>query len=135
MLNRCIVMGRLVKDPELRHTNSGTSVATFALACDRDFKSKNGEKETDWLDIVAWRNTADFVGSYFTKGRAVVVEGRLQTRTYEDKQGNKRKAVEIVADNVYFADSKKDGGKSDSAEADPLDQFAEIDDDTDDLPF
>ena len=132
MLNKIIVMGRLTKDVEMRHTQSGNAVASFTLACDRDFKAKNGEKETDWLDVVAWRNTAEFVSKYFTKGRMAVVEGRLQTRTYEDNNGNKRKVTEIVADNVYFGDSKK--------ESDPLDnfvkenKFVEVDDD-DDIPF
>ena len=132
MLNKIIVMGRLTKDVEMRHTQSGNAVASFTLACDRDFKAKNGEQETDWLDVVAWRNTAEFVSKYFSKGRMAVVEGRLQTRTYEDNNGNKRKVTEIVADNVYFGDSKK--------ESDPLDQFTkenkfvEVDDD-DDIPF
>lgn len=133
-LNKIIVMGRLTKDVELRNTQSGKAIASFTLAVDRDFKGKNGEKETDWLDVVAWGNTATFVNSYFSKGRMAVVEGRLQTRQFEDRNGNKRKVTEIVADNVYFGDSKKDGNK---APADPLDQFAELEDDgfEDDIPF
>lgn len=133
-LNKIIVMGRLTKDVELRNTQSGKAIANFTLAVDRDFKGKNGEKETDWLDVVAWGNTATFVNSYFSKGRMAVVEGRLQTRQFEDRNGNKRKVTEIVADNVYFGDSKKDGNK---APADPLDQFAELEEDDDfgDIPF
>lgn len=131
-LNKVIIMGRLTKDVDLRHTNSGTAVASFTLAVDRDFKTKGGEKETDWLDVVAWKNTAEFVSNYFSKGRMAVVEGRVQTRNYEDKNGNKRKVVEVVADNVYFGDSKKDGGNSAPATA----QFVELeDDDYDGLPF
>ena len=107
MLNKIIIMGRFGRDPEKRCTQNGTPVATFSLAVDRDFKDKNtGERVTDWLDVVAWRQTADFVCKYFTKGRMATVEGRLQSRTYTDRDGIKRKAVEIVADNVYFSDSK-----------------------------
>lgn len=109
MLNRIIIMGRLTRDPELRHTQSGTAVASFSLAVDRDFKNQNGEKETDFIDVVAWRNSAEFVSRYFAKGRMAVVEGRLQIRPWEDRQGNKRRSAEVVADNVYFGDSKKDG--------------------------
>ena len=109
MLNKIILMGRLARDPELRRTGSGIAVTSFRLACDRDFKSQSGEKETDWIDVVAWRNTAEFVSKYFTKGRLAIVEGRLQTRDWTDKDGNKRVATEVVADNVYFGDSKRDG--------------------------
>ena len=112
MLNKIIIMGRLTRDPELRHTQSGTAVASFSLAVDRDFKNQNGEKETDFIDVVAWRNSAEFVSRYFTKGRMAVVEGRLQIRPWEDRQGNKRRSAEVVADNVYFGDSKKDGDSS-----------------------
>ena len=107
MLNKIILMGRLTRDPELRHTSNRTPVASFSLAVDRDFKIQNGEKETDFIDIVAWRHTAEFVNSYFTKGRMMVVEGRLQIRDWKDKDGNNRRSAEVVADNVYFADSKK----------------------------
>ena len=110
MLNRIIVMGRMTRDPELRRTNSGTAVASFTVAVDRDFKSQSGEKETDFIDVVAWRNTAEFVSKYFSKGRMAVVEGRLQLRDWTDKEGNKRRTAEIVADSVYFGDSKRDGG-------------------------
>lgn len=110
MLNKIIIMGRLGKDPELRHTQSGTPVASFSLAVDRDFKDKGtGERVTDWIDVVAWRQTGEFVSRYFTKGRMAVVEGRLQIRDWTDREGNKRRSAEVVADNVYFGDSKKDG--------------------------
>lgn len=109
MLNKIILMGRLTKDPELRHTTSGIAVASFSIAVDRDFKNKEtGEKETDFIDIVAWRNTAEFVSKYFSKGRMAVVEGRLQIRPWTDRDGNKRRSAEVVADNVYFGDSKRD---------------------------
>ena len=107
MLNKIIIMGRFGRDPEKRCTQNGTPVATFSLAVERDFKDKNtGERVTDWLDVVAWRQTAEFVSRYFSKGRMATVEGRLQSRTYTDRDGIKRKAVEIVADNVYFSDSR-----------------------------
>lgn len=110
MLNKIIIMGRLGKDPELRRTQQGTPVASFSLAVDRDFKDKgSGERVTDWIDVVAWRNTAEFVSKYFTKGRMAVVEGRLQVRDWTDREGNKRRSAEVVADNIYFGDSKKDG--------------------------
>ena len=117
MLNRIILMGRLTRDPELRRTSSGTAVTSFSLAVDRDFKSQSGEKETDFIDIVAWRNTAEFVSKYFTTGRMAVVEGRLQIRDWTDKEGGKRVAIEIVADNIYFGDSKRDSAGSDSGGA------------------
>ena len=100
-------MGRLTIDPELRRTGSGTAVTSFSLACDRDFKSQSGEKETDFIEVVAWKNTAEFVSKYFSKGRMAVVEGRLQIRDWTDKAGSKRTTAEVVADNVYFADSKR----------------------------
>lgn len=114
MLNRVIVMGRLTKDPELRRTQSGHAVASFSIACDRDY-SGDGGKETDFLDIVAWRSTAEFVSKYFTKGHMAVISGRLQIRSWTDKDGNGRRSAEIVADSVYFGDSKP-GGKSGTAE-------------------
>ena len=107
MLNKIIIMGRLTRDPELRRTGSGTAVTSFSLACDRDFKSQSGDKETDFIEVVAWKNTAEFVSKYFSKGRRAVVEGRLQIRDWTDKAGNKRTTAEVVADNVYFADSKR----------------------------
>ena len=151
MLNRIILMGRLTRDPELRHTQSGTSVASFSLAVDRDFKSRDGgERATDFIDIVAWRSTAEFVVKYFTKGRMAVVEGRLQIRDWTDREGGKRRSAEVIADNVYFGDSKRDSnGDSGGSFARPAapapvdygipsgneDQFAELTDDDDDLPF
>ena len=106
-LNRIDIMGRLTADPELRRTPSGVAVTSFTIAVDRDFKEKNGEKETDFIDVVAWRNTAEFVDKYFSKGRVAIVSGRLQIRTWQDKDGNKRRTAEVVADNVYFGDSQK----------------------------
>lgn len=107
MLNKIILMGRLTRDPELRRTQSGTAVASFTLAVDRDYKPQDGERETDFIDVVAWRGTAEFVFKYFTKGRMVVVEGRLQVRDWTDKDGAKRRSTEVIADNVYFGDSKR----------------------------
>ena len=114
MLNKIFIMGRLTRDPGLRRTQSGTAVTSFSLAVDRDYKSQSGEKETDFIDVVAWRSTAEFVSKYFTKGRMAVVSGRLQIRQWTDKDGNNRRSAEIVADNVYFGDSKRD---SDGASA------------------
>lgn len=109
MLNHIVLMGRLTRDPELRRTASGLAVASFSLAVDRDFPSKEtGERGVDFIDIVAWRNTAEFVSKYFSKGRMAVVSGRLQLRDWTDKDGNKRRSAEVVADNVYFGDSKRD---------------------------
>ena len=107
MLNHITVMGRLTRDPELRRTQSGTPVASFSIACDRDYKDKaTGERPTDFLDIVAWRATGEFVSKYFSQGRMAVVSGRLQMRDWTDKEGNKRRSAEIVAENIYFGDSK-----------------------------
>lgn len=108
MLNHIDIMGRLTRDPELRRTGSGIAVANFTLAVDRDFKGQDGEKETDFLDCVAWRNTAEFAAKYFTKGSMAVVSGRLTIRTWTDKEGNKRKSAEIVAENIYFGSSKRE---------------------------
>lgn len=111
MLNHIVLMGRLTADPELRRTGSGIAVASFTLAVDRDFTNKeSGTKETDFIDIVAWRSTAEFVSKYFAKGRMAVVSGRLQIRRWQDKDGNNRRSAEVVADNVYFGDSKRDNG-------------------------
>ena len=115
MLNHIVIMGRLTRDPELRRTGSGVAVASFSLAVDRDFGGRDGgEKETDFIDCVAWRQTGEFVSKYFTKGRMIVVSGRLQIRSWTDKDGNKRRTAEVVADNCYFGDSKRDseGGSS-----------------------
>lgn len=151
MLNKIILMGRLTRDPELRRTQSGTAVTSFSIACDRDFKSPSGEKETDFIDVVAWRNTAEFVSKYFAKGRMAVVEGRLQLRDWTDKEGNKRRSAEVLVSSVYFGDSKpKDGdsaggkpkaGKDDDFQlpgdfgAGSDNGFADLADDDGDLPF
>ena len=116
MLNHIVIMGRLTRDPELRRTGSGIAVASFSVAVDRDFgKNENGEKETDFIDCVAWRQTGEFVSKYFTKGRMIVVSGRLQIRSWTDKDGNKRRTAEVVADNVYFGDSKRESDNGGSA--------------------
>jgi len=127
-LNKIIIMGRIVRDIELRRTNSGVSVVSLTLAVDRDFKNQSGEKETDFIDVVAYRNTAEFLSKYFGKGRMAVVEGRLQIRDWTDKDGSKRRTAEVVADNVYFGDSKTQGNEA------PTQTFEEIHDEGD-LPF
>lgn len=115
MLNQIVLMGRLTRDPELRHTQSGLSVTSFTIAVDRDFGQNGEEKQTDFIDIVAWRSTAEFVSKYFTKGRMAVVNGRLQIRDWTDKDGNKRRNAEVLADRVYFGDSKReDAPRSDA---------------------
>lgn len=139
MLNHVTIMGRLTRDPELRHTQSGTAVTSFTLAVDRDFKDKNtGEAATDWIVCTAWKGTAEFVTRYLQKGRMVIVDGRLQTRSYQDRDGNKRTAVEVVADHVYFGDSKRKESEGNAPE-DELpntegQKFAELDDSSD-SPF
>lgn len=107
MLNHIVIMGRLTRDPELRKTQGGTSVASFTLAVDRDLTPKGGEKETDFIDCVAWAGTADFVSGYFFKGSMAVVDGRLQLRDWKDKDGNKRRNAEVLADNIYFGDARR----------------------------
>ena len=158
MLNKIFLQGRLVADPELRHTQQGTPVASFRLAVDRDFKSQStGERGADFINIVAWRSTAEFVSRYFNKGRMALVEGRLQMREYTDRDGNRRVAAEVVANNIYFGDSRRDsqpaGGApygaapaapssyappanfgAPSAGA-PSSGFAELSDDDGELPF
>ena len=158
MLNHITIMGRLTRDPELRRTGSGIAVASFSLAVDRDFSPRDGgERKTDFIDCVAWRQTGEFVSKYFTKGRMAVVSGRLQIRSWTDKEGNKRRTAEVVADNVYFGDSKRDeqGGSSYSgnsygnygsapaapayggysAPSAPASDFAMLSDDDAQLPF
>ena len=116
MLNHIVIMGRLVRDPELRRTGSGVAVASFRVAVDRDFAPKDGgERKADFIDCVAWRQTGEFISKYFTKGRMIVVEGRLEMRDWTDKDGNKRTSAEIVVANAYFGDSKRDGDSSGSA--------------------
>ena len=155
MLNHIVIMGRLTRDPELRRTGTGVAVASFTVAVDRDFgKNENGEKETDFIDCVAWRQTGEFVSKYFTKGRMAVVSGRLQIRSWTDKDGNKRRTAEVVADNVYFGDSKREGEATGSygsyaapapaapggfggysAPSAPASDFAMLSDDDAQLPF
>lgn len=157
MLNKIFIMGRLTRDPELRNTQTGTPVSRFTLAVDRDFKDKNtGERATDFINVVAWRSTAEFVARYFTKGRMIVAEGCLQMRDWTDKDGNKRTSAEVVADHVYFGDSKREdgdgrysgqGGYSGGydgystpadgypAQPDPDSEFAELTTDDGNLPF
>lgn len=129
MLNVITVLGRICNEIELKSTPTGTEACSFTIACERDYKNQNGEKDTDFLDVVTFRNTANFVSKYFAKGRAIVVSGRLQTRMWEDKNGNKRKSTEIIADNVYFADSKTETQSS----ATP--SYGDVTDYPDDLPF
>ena len=140
MLNKIILMGRLTSDPELRRTASGTAVTSFSIACDRDFKSQSGEKETDFIDVVAWRGVAEFVSKYFAKGRMAVVEGRLQIRDWTDREGGKRRSAEVVADNVYFGGSKRDSCNTcpDNGYTGPTsvgNEFDEIGDEDGELPF
>jgi len=141
MLNHITIMGRLTRDPELRRTGTGVAVASFTLAVDRDFSGKDSEeKETDFIDCVAWRQTGEFVSKYFAKGRMAVVSGRLQIRNWTDKDGNKRRTAEVVADNVYFGDSKKDqnddGGYTGFAKNTALAQdFPLLEGDDAQLPF
>ena len=146
MLNHVTIMGRLTRDPELRRTGSGIAVAGFTVAVDRDFSGKDGrEKETDFIDCVAWRQTGEFVSKYFTKGSMIVVSGRLQMRSWTDKDGNKRRTAEVVAENVYFGDSKRSGdagntsapayGSYSAPAAQPVQDFTELDDVDGQLPF
>lgn len=139
MLNHITIMGRLTRDPELRYTQSGTAVASFTLAVDRDFSDKSsGERQTDFIDCVAWRQTAEFVSKYFPKGSMAIASGRLQLRDWQDKEGNKRRSAEVLADNVYFGESKKDGyapAKGGVNAPPPSGKFSEIDGGDGDLPF
>lgn len=134
MLNHITIMGRIARDIELRRTGAGVAVASFTVACDRDF-GQDGQKETDFIDCVAWRGTAEFVDRNFSKGKMIVVSGRLQIRKWEDKNGNKRSTAEIVADNVYFGEKKDAGQKYEEAMAGQTQDFVVLDGDTDDLPF
>ena len=143
MLNHITIMGRLTRDPEMRTTQSGVAVASFTLAVDRDFSGRDGgEKQTDFIDCTAWRHTAEFVSKYFSKGRMAVVSGRLQIDNYTDNDGNKRKAAKVIADNIYFGDSKKDGttgGQSDGQNTEQIAPasagFVPVDVDSGELPF
>lgn len=139
MLNHIDLMGRLTRDPELRRTANGIAVTSFTVAVDRDFPNKeSGEKETDFIDCVAWRQTGEFVSKYFTKGSMAVVTGRLTIRSWQDKEGNKRKSAEVVADSVYFGSSKKEsssGTDQTQAAAAPQPDFPVLEDDDAQLPF
>jgi single-strand DNA-binding protein len=141
VLNKIILMGRLTRDPELRRTSGGTAVTSFSLAVERDYKEQGGEKKTDFIDIVAWRNTAEFVSKYFSKGRMTVVEGRLQIRSWMDHDGTQRRAAEVVADSVYFGDSKRENAeRTESAYSSTPPpgggyDFAEIGEEDGELPF
>ena len=141
MLNHITIMGRLTRDPELRRTGSGTAVTSFTIACDRDFSGQDGEKEVDFIDCVAWRSTAEFVSKYFAKGRMAVVSGRLQIRSWNDKDGNKRRTAEVIADNVYFGDSKSEsnGNRTPTSYAPPasppVSDYGQITDEDAQLPF
>lgn len=142
MLNHITIMGRLTRDPELRRTQSGVSVCSMTVAVDRDFKSQSGEKQTDFIDVVAWRQTGEFVSNYFQKGSMIIVEGSLQSRKWQDKQGQPRTSWEVIANNVYFGESKRSSDNSSFAPAPAAEDyaapaaggFAEIEDDGD-LPF
>lgn len=136
MLNKVFLQGRLVADPELRHTQQGRPVASYRLAVDRGYKSKDpNAQNADFINVVSWRNTAEFVSRYFTKGRMMLVEGRLQMRSYTDKDGNRRVAAEVVTDNVHFADSRKDGSNNEDGSLQESAGFEELTDDDGDLPF
>lgn len=153
MLNQITIMGRLTRDPELRYTQSSTPVASFSLAVDRDYSPKDGgNRETDFIDCVAWRSTAEFVSKYFSKGSMAVVSGRLQIRDWTDKEGNKRRNAEVIVDNIYFGESKRrdsdsqtgiynsapsfvSGSNDYSSQAAPVDGFTELSDDEGELPF
>ena len=139
MLNKCFFQGRFVRDPELRRTQSGTAVASFTLAVERDFKESDGTRKTDFIDFVDWRGTAEFVSRYFTKGRMAIVEGRLQMRDWTDKDGNKRTTAEVVAESVYFADSKRDNQPEGNAPENSFPSsnsgFSDIQEEDGELPF
>ena len=141
MLNHITIMGRLTRDPELRRTGSGTAVASFTLAVDRDYKPEGGERECDFIDCVAWRQSGEFVSKYFSKGRMAVVEGRLQIRSWTDKDGIKRRSAEVITEHIYFGDSKKEseGGSYGNYGAyqvpGPGEDFQQLNDDDGKLPF
>ena len=128
MINNAVIMGRLVADPELRTTSSGNSVSSFTVAVDRSFARQGEEKQADFIDVIAWRQTAEFICKYFRKGSMIAIQGHIQTRMYEDKNGNKRKAVELIADNVSFCGTKSETGK-------PSVDVGYVDVPDDDLPF
>lgn len=135
MINNCVFMGRLVRDPELKTTGSGISVCSFCIAVDRNYTPKGEEKKADFIDLTAWRGTAEFISKWFHKGDMIAVTGELQTRMYEDKDGNKRKAVEIMVNNASFCGGKSEGGNTDAPVPAPTSDFAPIDGDDNQLPF
>ena len=139
MLNKIVLQGRLCKNPELRYTQSGTAVTSFTLAVERDFKSQNGDKETDFINVIAWKGTAEIVSKYFTKGRMAVISGRLQIRDWMDEGGSNRRTAEVVADSVYFTDSKRGEGNDTTPARNAAESasggFAEVDEDDGELPF
>ena len=150
MLNKIVIMGRLVRDPDLRRTQAGTAVAAFTLAVERDFKdAATGERTADFIDCVAWRQTGEFVSRYFSKGRMAVAEGRLQLRDWVDRDGNKRRSAEVVVEQMYFGDSRSEGGQKSgqpvpkeagyqaaySSMGREADEFRELQDDDGELPF
>lgn len=134
MLNHITLAGRLCADPVLRRTQNGTAVASFTIACERDFKNESGDREVDFIDCVAWRKTAELVSGYFTKGRMAIVSGRMQIRGWTDKDGNRRKSAEILVDNIYFGDSKPQAEGA-ATEATGVEPYSEIAEDDDQLPF
>jgi len=146
MLNHIVLMGRLTRDPELRYTQSQTPVASFTVAVDRDYSGQGQEKQADFIDCVAWRGTGEFVSKYFRKGSMIVVSGRLQLRDWQDRDGNKRRSAEVVADSVYFGESKRDDSRGNSYQAPPAGNsapppapqqqtFQDLPDDDGELPF
>lgn len=141
MMNAIMIMGRMTRDPELRRTGNGVAVASFTLAVESDYKEKDGSRKTIFVDCVAWRNAGEFVSKYFSKGRMAIVKGQLDIREWTDKDGNKRRSAEVVAENVYFGDSKKEDSGSYSGDyatptyQQPGTDFEQIDDDDEQLPF
>lgn len=133
MLNRIVLMGRLTKKPELRRTQSGVAVTSFSLAVERDYKDAEGNRETDFIDVVAWRSTAEFAAKYLDKGSMAAVTGSLQGRSWQDKEGNNRRSMEVLADSLYFADSKREEATRRGVDV-SADDFQEVEDDGD-LPF
>lgn len=134
MLNRWIGMGRLTRSPDIRNTQTGISVASFSIACERDYKGQDGKRETDYIDVVAWRHLADFAGKYLDKGRMIVVEGRWQMRDYTDREGKKRRTWDVLAESIYFADSKRTENQA-TAEPPSVGEYTELTDDDGELPF
>lgn len=137
MLNKVIIMGRLTKDPELRYTQSGVAVASFAIACERDIKGADGNRETDFIDVAAWRSTGEFISKYFAKGNMIALSGRLQERQWTDSNGGKRRTYEIVADTAYFAEGKRPDGVQERTNAVNISagDFTDLEDADGELPF